>query len=97
MFVSLNREVDDFELFTDPNIKNLQMTSESSDIVKLNVNESTLKIFNSSTDELSVSINDVDYVLTMFDSLEIALEEGKNHITILNSSFETVQDTVIVK
>ena len=80
VFVSLNREVDDFELFTDPNIKNLQMTSESSDIVELNVNESTLKIFNSSTDELSVSINDVDYVLTMFDSLEIALEEGKNHI-----------------
>ena len=33
----------------------------------------------------------------MFDSLEIALEEGKNHITILNSSYETVQDTVIVK
>ena len=47
VFVSLNREVDDFELFTDPNIKNLQMTSESSDIVELNVNESTLKIFNS--------------------------------------------------
>ena len=81
VFVSLNREVDDFELL-DPNIKNLQMTSESSDIVKLNVNESTLKIFNSSTDELSVSINDVDYVLTMFDSLEIALEEGKSHYYI---------------
>ena len=97
VFVSLNREVDDFELFTNPNIKNLQMTSDVSDIVKLTVNEMTLKIFNSSTDELSVSINDVDYVLTMFDSLEIALEEGKNHITIINSSSDTVQDTVIVK
>tara|TARA_B100000965_G_scaffold400654_1_gene422970 strand:- start:283 stop:873 length:591 start_codon:yes stop_codon:yes gene_type:complete len=95
VFVSLNRELDDFELLTDPNIKNLQMTSESSDIVKLNVNESTLKIFNSSTDELSVSVNDSDYTLGMFDSLEISLEIGDNHIIILNSNLETIQDTVI--
>ena len=97
VFVSLNREVDDFELFTDPNIKNLQMTSESSDIVKLNVNESTLKIFNASTDKLSVSINDSDYTIGMFDSLEISLEIGNNHIVILNSNLETIQDTIITK
>ena len=95
VFVSLNREVDDFELFTDPNIKNLQMTSESSDIVKINVNESTLKIFNSSTDQLTVSVNDSDYTLGIFDSLEISLEIGDNHIIILNSNLETIQDTVI--
>lgn len=97
VFVSLNREVDDFELFTDPNIKNLQMTSESSDIVKLKVNESTLKIFNASTDKLSVSINDSDYTIGMFDSLEISLEIGNNHIVILNSNLETIQDTIITK
>tara|TARA_B100001057_G_scaffold495626_1_gene595120 strand:+ start:2872 stop:3462 length:591 start_codon:yes stop_codon:yes gene_type:complete len=95
VFVSLNREVDDFELLTDPNIKNLQMTSETSDIVKLNLNESTLKIFNSSTDQLTVSVNDSDYTLGIFDSLEISLEIGDNHIIILNSNLETIQDTVI--
>ena len=97
VFVSLNREVDDFELLTDPNIKNLQMTSESSDIVKLNVNESTLKIFNSSTDELKVSINNSDYKLSMFDSLKVSLDDGENRIVILNSNLEVIQDTIIVK
>jgi len=95
VFVSLNREVDDFELFTDPNIKNLQMTSDVSDIVKLRLNESTLKIFNSSTDELSVNINNNNYILSMFDSLEVSLEKGETRIIVMNSNQETIQDTTI--
>jgi len=95
VFVSLNREVDDFELFSEPNIKNLQMASDADDIAKLTINNNTLKIFNASTDQLSISINTNKFTLGMFDSLDIALEDGDNHIVILNSNMETIQDTVI--
>ena len=44
VFVSLNREVDDFELFSEPNIKNLQMASDVDDIAKLTINGNTCLI-----------------------------------------------------
>ena len=97
VFVSLNREVDDFELFSEPNIKNLQMASDADDIAKLTINNNTLKIFNASTDQLSISINTNKFTLGMFDSLDIALEDGDNHIIIVNSNMETIQDTTIVR
>ncbi|MDC0878704.1 hypothetical protein OAQ02_04020 [Candidatus Marinimicrobia bacterium] len=95
VFMSLNREVDDFEFFSEPSINNLQMASDADSITKLIINDNTLKIFNASTDELSIFINASEYKLTMFDSLDIVLEDGDNHIMILNSNMETIKDTVI--
>jgi hypothetical protein len=95
VFMSLNREVDDFEFFSDPSINNLQMASDADSIAKLTINENTLKIFNASTDQLSVSINENEFTLSMFDSLDIELINGDNHIVILNSNMETIKDTII--
>ena len=94
VFMSLNREVDDFEFYSEPSINNLQMASDADSIAKLIINDNTLKIFNASTDELSIFINASGYTLTMFDSLEVDLVKGDNHIIILNSNMETVQDTI---
>ena len=93
--MSLNREVDDFEFFSESSINNLEMASNVDDIAKLTINENTLKLFNASTDELSVSINGNKFTLSMFDSLEIGLVDGDNHIIIVNSSMETIKDTTI--
>jgi hypothetical protein len=71
------------------------MASNVDDIAKLTINDNTLKIFNASTDQLSISINTNKFTLGMFDSLDIALEDGDNHIIIVNSSMETIKDTTI--
>jgi len=42
-----------------------------------------------------VSINGNKFTLSMFDSLEIGLVDGDNHIIIVNSSMETIKDTTI--
>jgi hypothetical protein len=97
VFVSLNREVDDFELFTEPSIRSLQTVTNKDNITELTVVNNTLKIFNSSTDELSVLIDTNKFTLSMFDSLEVSLNKGENHIIVLNSNSETIQDTIIVK
>jgi len=95
VFMSLNREVDDFEFSSESSINSLEMASNVDDIAKLTINENTLKLFNASTDELSVSINGNKFTLSMFDSLEIGLVDGDNHIIIVNSSMETIKDTTI--
>ena len=95
VFMSLNREVDDFEFFSDPNINNLQMASDEDNVAKLTINEDTLKIFNASTDQLSVTINGNQFSLSMFDSLDIDLINGDNRIVIVNSNMETIKDTTI--
>lgn len=97
VLVSLNREVDDFELFTEPSTRSLQTVTDKDNIAELTVINNTLKIFNSSTDELTVSINTNKFTLSMFDSLEVSLNKGENHIIVLNSNSETIQDTIIVK
>ena len=97
VFVSLNREVDDFELFTEPSTRNLQAVTDKDNITELTVVNNTLKIFNSSTDELTVSINTKKFTLSMFDSLEVSLKSGENRIIIFNSTQETIQDTTINK
>ena len=118
VFLSINREVDDFDLFPGSTLdtsNDFEMMSDDNDptsgtrsaqpeiginrIVKLDITNSSLRIFNTSTDQLSISIDNQglykEFELGMFDSSEIDLLSGENRIIVVNSEMETVQDTTI--
>ena len=118
VFLSINREVDDFDLFPSSTLntsKDFEMMSDDNEptsgtrsakpdksmnrIVKIDLTKKSLRIFNTSTDQLSISIDNQglykEFELGMFDSSEIDLLTGENRIIVVNSEMETVQDTTI--
>jgi hypothetical protein len=118
VFLSINREVDDFDLFPSSTLntsKDFEMMSDDNEpssgtrsakpdksmnrIVKIDLTKKSLRIFNTSTDQLSISIDNQglykEFELGMFDSSEIDLLSGENRIIVVNSEMETVQDTTI--
>lgn len=70
------------------------------DIVKIEVFDKKLSVLNTSTDILSITLennsNKKEFELGMFDSSKIDLDNGDNRIIVINSNMETVQDTIIV-
>ena len=70
-------------------------TVQSDDITKIKVDNGVLTIHNISTGRLTVFVNDKDFSLPMFNSLEIQLENGDNKVVVVNSGMDTIQDTTI--
>ena len=70
-------------------------TVQDNNITKIKVDNGVLTIHNISTSQLTVSVNDKDFSLPMFNSLEIQLENGDNKVVVVNSGMDTIQDTTI--
>ena len=63
--------------------------------VTISVDKEDLTVSNTSTDMLTILVNDRDFSLSMFDSVKIRLENGDNKVVVVNSKMETIQDTTI--
>ena len=71
------------------------LSVQSNNVITIEIDDKTLNIYNMSTDELTVSINNKDFSLSGLNNLDVQLENGDNTVVVVNSEMNTIKDTTI--